>query len=150
MDEALAYFLTWTCYGTCLPGDERCWTERGKGFQLPNDCFRQVARSLLKEPPLALTTAQRKIVEQTIAEHCSIRNWILHAVNCRTNHVHAVVTANNVEPPEVVRQFKDWCTRRLKPSLRNRKHVWTKSGSGRLIFDFEGLEGAVIYTKDGQ
>ncbi len=150
MDDALAYFLTWTCYGTWLPGDERFWTERRKGFQLPNLAIRQVAHNLLNEPPLTLTPSQRRLVEQIIEEHCSFRNWKLHVVNCRTNHVHVVVSATGVEPPEVVRQFKDWCTRRLKPSLENRKHIWTKSGSGRLIFDLKGLEATIIYTKDCQ
>jgi hypothetical protein len=37
----------------------------------------------------------------------------LHAVNCRSNHVHVVVTANR-DPDEVREQFKAWCTRRLK------------------------------------
>jgi hypothetical protein len=28
MDEPLAYFLTWTTYGSWLPGDERGWVEK--------------------------------------------------------------------------------------------------------------------------
>ena len=28
MDEPLAYFLTWTTYGTWLPGDGRGWVEK--------------------------------------------------------------------------------------------------------------------------
>ena len=30
MPEPLAYYLTWTTYGTWLPGDERGWVWRGK------------------------------------------------------------------------------------------------------------------------
>ena len=30
MQPPLAYFLTWTTYGTWLPGDERGWIEAGK------------------------------------------------------------------------------------------------------------------------
>jgi hypothetical protein len=37
---AIAYFSTWTTYGTWLPGDSRCWFERGKGFQTPDRCAR--------------------------------------------------------------------------------------------------------------
>ena len=33
---ALAYFITWTTYGTWLPGDQRCWVLHGKGLQLPD------------------------------------------------------------------------------------------------------------------
>ena len=34
MPEALAYFLTWTTYGTWLPGDERGWVQYRYGMQL--------------------------------------------------------------------------------------------------------------------
>lgn len=35
MPDPLAFFLTWTTYGTWLPGDERGWVAKGKGFQGP-------------------------------------------------------------------------------------------------------------------
>lgn len=68
----------------------------------------------MTEPELTLDTRQRDIVERTIAEQCRIRVWRLHAVNCRTQHVHVVVTAPNRDPEVVMDQFKAWCTRRLK------------------------------------
>ena len=34
-DDPIAYFITWTCYGTYLPGDHRGWTRWHKGDQLP-------------------------------------------------------------------------------------------------------------------
>ena len=30
LGEPLAYFLTWTTYGTWLPGDERGWNRKGE------------------------------------------------------------------------------------------------------------------------
>jgi REP element-mobilizing transposase RayT len=57
---------------------------------------------------------QRQIVEATIADHCRIRNWVLHAVNCRSNHLHVVVSAPGYHSNVVREQFKAWCTRRLK------------------------------------
>ena len=30
-DEPIAYFITWTTYGTWLPGDERGWSRKGDG-----------------------------------------------------------------------------------------------------------------------
>ncbi len=35
MPEALAYFLTWTTYGTWLPGDERGWVQYSMGCSYP-------------------------------------------------------------------------------------------------------------------
>jgi hypothetical protein len=100
------------------------------------------------------------VVEQTIADHCRIRGWHLHVVNCRSNHVHVVVTAP-VSPQKVEEQFKAWCTRRLKELERRRrdgsadrspirKHWWQERGSRRYINDEDGLAQAVIYVRDLQ
>ncbi len=60
-----------------------------------------------------LTDVERELVEATIDAHCRIRGWTLHAVNCRSNHVHVVVTTD-AHPDHVHDQLKAWCTRRLK------------------------------------
>ena len=33
---AIAYFSTWTTYGTWLPGEPRNWYASGRGIQLPD------------------------------------------------------------------------------------------------------------------
>ena len=53
----------------------------------------------MTEPALTLTDEQRRIIkEDTIAAHCRIRGWHLHAVNVRTQHVHVVVNAPGRTP----------------------------------------------------
>ena len=91
MPEVLAYFLTWPTYGTWLPGDQRGWVKRGEGFQLPDSVRELDAQALMTEDACLLDDEQRRLVEGTIADHCRIRGWHLHVVNCRTNHVHVVV-----------------------------------------------------------
>lgn len=113
MPEPLAYFLTWNTYGTWLPGDERGWTLYGHGWQLPDPALKLEAAASMTEDACRLDVEQREEVERQIAETCRIRGWELHAVNCRSNHVHVVVTAT--QNPKIVRnQLKAWCTRRLK------------------------------------
>src|SRR5262249_15237660 len=134
---AIAYFSTWTTYGTWLPGDERNWFKRGHGIQ-PPDRLRELEASLhMTEAAFTLNAAQRRLVEKTIADHCEIRQWLLHAVNCRSNHVHVVVTAvdRSIEVPR--EQFKSWCTRKLKElELTNpREHWWTQRGWDLFIDD---------------
>jgi REP element-mobilizing transposase RayT len=158
MAEPLAYFLTWTTYGTWLPGDARGWVERPGQFRPPNAGLEAAARALLKEEPCVLDGEQRRLVEQVIARHCAIRGWHLHVVNCRTQHVHVVVTAG--APPKVVRdQFKAWCTRHLKalqrarqadPSQAVRVHWWTEGGSTRWLNDEVSLTEAITYVRDCQ
>ena len=101
MPEPLAYFLTWGTYGTWLPGDERGWTKYGKGWQRPAPIRELEAAALMTDDACRLDREQRQLVERTIAEVCRHRGWHLHAVNCRSNHLHVVVTSGRA--PKVVR-----------------------------------------------
>lgn len=157
LPDPLAFFLTWTTYGTWLPGDERGWVKQGAGFQRPDPERKFQAELCMTEEACILAPDQRRVVEETIAEHCRIRGWKLHAVNCRTMHVHVVVTADR--DPEVVRdQFKAWCTRKLKAlqqshssfKQRLRRKWWTERGSERYLNDEESLEAAIHYVLEAQ
>jgi REP element-mobilizing transposase RayT len=154
MPDPIAYFLTWNTYGTWLPGDERGWILKQNGIQLPDPAKEKAAKQKMTEPPLILDKQQRQIVEQTIADHCKIRGWELYAVNCRTEHVHVVVSANR-KPGDMRDQFKAWCTRRLKENdchkkKTSRKKWWAERGSQRYIGDDESLEDAIHYVQDFQ
>lgn len=148
-DEAIAYFITWTTYGTWLPGDQRGWWRKGE-LQSPNELFRKMAAAKMKETGFTLSPDERNSVEETVARHCHVRGWTLHAVNARTNHVHVVVTAPSYAPNRVREQFKAWCTRRLKSIISNRDRFWTEGGSCRWINHDDDLEAAVIYVNDTQ
>jgi len=156
--DPLAYFITWTCYGTWLPGDDRGWTQWRKGEQIPQPFLADWCQKQMSETPLYLDPPQRSIVEKTVAEHCDVRKWCLHAVNCRTNHCHVVTTANTHSGQQVRDQFKAWCKRRLKEleetrsgnEIKPRKQWWTRRGSVRLVFDEESLEAAIRYTLEAQ
>jgi hypothetical protein len=143
---AIAFFSTWTTYGTWLPGDQRGWYQSGRGLQDPNAMRCLEAALLMTEGALILDTEQRGIVEKTIA---------LHAVNCRSNHVHVAVTApgRDIEVPR--EQFKAWCTRKLKEHDRSRtssmrEHWWTERGWDEYIDSEEALGDVVFYVVDGQ
>ena len=150
-DEPIAVFITWTTYGTWLPGDDRGWHRRGEGgIKPPNELMKTSAQSEMKESPFKQTKADRAIVEDTVNRHCDIRGWKLHAVNARSNHVHVVVTASGYKPETVRDQFKAWCTRNLKPIYSDRERFWTEGGSCRRINSEEDLVAAIKYTLDVQ
>lgn len=156
MEEPLAYFMTWTTYGSWLPGDERGWVDKPGEFRPPDAERDSAARQRMTEPALMLDVEQRRIVEDTIAEQCRIRGWQLHAVDARTQHVHVVVSAPGRTPDDVMDQFKAWCTRRLKErerALRSktvRQNWWTQRGSKRWLNDTDSLESAVRYVVEEQ
>src|SRR5262249_54952481 len=142
-DEPIGYFLTWTTYGTWLPGDERGGVD-GKTHEMhfTGDLQREAAaRAIMAEAPISLDREQRGIVEQTIRKHCEIRGWVLHIGRARTNHVHVVLTANRT-PDVVMEQFKAWATRHLKPTCPGRLRWWTEKGSKRKLWNDDDLAAA--------
>jgi REP element-mobilizing transposase RayT len=150
-NEPIAYFITWTTYGTWLPGDKRGWHSWGEDeAHTPNELVTEMAVLDMKETEFTLSPDEREMVVQTISRHCQIRTWALHAVNARSNHVHVVVTASGYDPKTVRDQFKSWCTRNLKPCNQGRKRYWTEGGSCRWINQEEDLESAIVYVNDYQ
>ena len=156
LPEPLAYFLTWPTYGTWLPGDERGWVRRQHGHQLPDPPRKLEAIARMTEDACRLGAEERCVVEQTVRDHCLIRRWTLHAVNCRSNHLHIVVTADR-HPDEVREQFKAWTVRKLKelqgqsmPAASIREKWWAERGSRRYLNDENSLEAAILYVRDAQ
>jgi hypothetical protein len=161
MADPLAYFLTWSTYGTWLPGDERGWIEYQSGWQLPDPLRKLEAAARMTENACRLDLAQREVVQDQVAETCQVRCRPLHAVNCRSNHVHVVLSAD--QAPKIVRnQLKAWCTRRLKElavkrdeaskctAATIRENWWAARGSQRFINDEDSLEAVILYVRDGQ
>ena len=149
--EPIAFFITWTTYGTWLPGDDRGWNRKGEFEHRPPDpLFNEAAAVKLKETPFLLKPNDRQIVEITIGKHCEIRAWELHIVNVRSNHVHVVVTAPDYQPETVAAQFKAWSTRKLKPNHPDRKRFWTQGASCRWINQAGDLDIAIEYASEAQ
>ena len=57
-DEPIAYFITWTTYGTWLPGDERGSWHRGQ-YQSTNKLFHEMAAAEMKERIAALVAGSK-------------------------------------------------------------------------------------------
>jgi len=157
--SVIAYHLTWTTYGTWLPGDARGWVKWGEVGVKPADPERERdARERMVESAVAFTEDQRTVVEQTIRDHCQIRGWLLHAVNVRSNHIHVVVTADR-DPADVMNQFKAWCSRKLSDAAglvgsvakkAGRRHWFTEGGNKELIDTEEYLANAITYVLERQ
>lgn len=110
----------------------------------------------MAETPVLLTLEQRSIINEVIAKHCEIRDWHLHAVNCRSNHCHTVITANGYSGDQVRDQLKSWGRRRLTEHQGSvapndmRENWWSRKGSVRYLFDEESLEAAIRYTLEAK
>ena len=149
MRAPFGYFLTWTTYGTWLPGDGRGWVgKHDTGHQPPDPERQSVARGLMKESPVYLEPAARRAAEAGIREVCLRYGWTLHAVQVQRSHAHAVVSAGDVPPGRVLGVLKAAASKRLNlmdPSL-HREHWWSKDGSKRYLNDENSLAAAITYT----
>jgi REP element-mobilizing transposase RayT len=152
----LGYFLTWTTHGTWLYGDERYSVDDehkiyGSPFVSPNAARNAYHAARLSRPPVVLNHVARQVVTQAIHDHCAVRDWLLHTINVRSNHVHVVVSCA-VSPRLAMDQLKGWGTRRLREAglFGPTDPVWTVKGSKRYLWDEAALRNAILYVAEGQ
>ncbi|HEY7153829.1 MAG TPA: transposase, partial [Gemmataceae bacterium] len=161
------WLLTWTTYGTWLPGDARGFVSDvrdgpgpevrhnipGTPYDADDDRVRQRALGLLVGQPVWLTAEQARIVAEQFLETARFRRWLLLACAVMANHVHLVVgVAGDPDPAKLLHDFKSYATRALKAA----GHVsvggrwWTESGSRRKLPDECAVHAAVEYVRRQQ
>lgn len=152
-DFPLGYLITLRCYGTWLHGDNRSSVDRhghniyGTPRLAPNPGLERSRRRLLKHKPVLLSHEQRAVIENAIREVCRNRNYLLLAVNARTNHVHAVVSAQ-LKPEPIVGAFKSYATRRLREAGLIGMDVspWVRGKSAKRLWRPRNLSRAINYV----
>jgi hypothetical protein len=150
--DPLAYFVTWTVYGSHLQGDERGWRRRRKGNQIPQPRLDQWRRDRLKYEVLLLSIEHRKIIAIECRRHCSRRGWHLWEVNARSTHIHVVVTADGCSGKTVRDQLKANGTRGLREQWSQfcNLNVWTVGGDWECINGDEDLDLVCQYVREAQ
>jgi REP element-mobilizing transposase RayT len=153
----LAYLITIRTFGTWLHGDERNSVDRhgrniyGTPDIAPNQKLEKLMRSELKQPPIIFDNHQRYTVEVAIRELCENRTYLLRAINVRTNHVHAVVTAQ-AKPERIADAFKAFATKKLREEdlFSSDLKVWSRGRSRRYLWKPRHVELAIDYVLYGQ
>jgi REP element-mobilizing transposase RayT len=152
----LAYFITFTTYGTWLHGRAPGSVDRehnvpGTPHLPPEEQKERKMRTAMRQDPYVLDELRRQIVLQTIREVAAHRKWKLWAAHVRTNHVHVVLTAE-CKPEKVMADLKAWCSRRLREACdeSSDRDRWTQHGSTRYLNDEESFHAAVKYVINDQ
>jgi hypothetical protein len=88
MQEPVAYFLTFTTYGTWLHGREpgsvdRAHNQFGTPVSPPDPQREAARRRRMRQPEYTLNQPQRQVVLRTILEVARHRGWTLYAVHVR-------------------------------------------------------------------
>ena len=158
--DPLAFLLTFTTYGTWLHGSVKGSVDAqhnryGDDFIEEDAEWERQEFSKLKCPPVYLSEQQRTIIESAMREACEFRQWFLHEINVRTNHVHVVVTADE-NPKKIIEKLKTRATMAIRHQnchqSRNRKvaepPLWTRGGSGRYLWNEEAVQAACKYVRE--
>jgi REP element-mobilizing transposase RayT len=156
-DNPLAYLITFRCHGTWLHGDERGSIDRFHNrFEAPyidpNKRWHRHNMQILGGEPVTLDASQRKSIDAALRETCIIRRWHLHAVNVRTNHVHAVVSIGLIKPERALIAFKANATRQMRQDdcWRYDYSPWAEKGSTRYLWNERRVARAIDYVLYGQ
>jgi REP element-mobilizing transposase RayT len=155
-NEPLAYFITFTCYGTWLHGDARGSVDAQHNaldtpFLAPDQALLKDRRQALKDTPYYLNSPRRRIVVDAIREIARRKGWDLLAVHARTNHVHIVVRAPGVVE-RVMNDFKTAASRRLNKAFPEEadRPRWTRHGSTIYLWSEEAVAEKVDYALNRQ
>ncbi|HKP69211.1 MAG TPA: transposase [Pyrinomonadaceae bacterium] len=156
-DTPLAFFISFRCYGTWLHGDDRGSVDRHHNDygapRIPrNDTWKRIEGGLTKHPPVRLDGARRKAVKDAIRETCEKRNWYLWAMNVRTNHGHAVITAAGRNPDLVLNALKANATRKMRECgcWPHEYSPWAEKGSKRRLWNEQSIARAIDYVNNRQ
>jgi REP element-mobilizing transposase RayT len=159
------WLLTWTTYGTWLPGDDRGFVSEvndGAGGRVihnlpgtPYDAgwehLEHDSRSRLKCPPIFLDECQSPEILRQLQETAAYRGWQLIAVAIMRNHIHVEIgVPGDPNPEHILRDVKSYASRSL-----NRRYGrpasgtwWTESGSKRKLKDEAAILGGAAYVRD--
>ena len=156
-DIPIAYLITFRSYGTWLHGDERGSIDRFHNAYkspriTPNQKWHRYNTQNLKREIVLLNAGQRTSIENAIRETCEKRNWILEAINVRTNHVHCVVKIGTKSPDSALNAFKANATRQMREDGRWQKaeSPWADKGSKRRLWNERSVGLAIDYVINGQ
>ena len=159
------WLLTWTTYGTWLPGDSRGFVSNirispGPEIRLnipgtptapPMPELREHVELSLSAPPVILIRQHADELLSQFHETAGFRNWLLIGVAIMSSHVHVVVgVMGDPDPEAVLRDFKAYGSRRLNRRWGKPKSEtwWTESGSKRRLKTDDSVLRAMRYVRD--
>ena len=158
------WLLTWTTYGTWLPGDRRGFVSGVKqpdGTRLEQNqpgtpyaanlpALHTYASGLMKGEPVWLTPQQTGILLDQFRETARVRGYNLLGLAIMANHVHLVVeVAEGTRAALLLRDFKGYGSRALnRDGNTQQKHWWTVSGSVRMLPVENAVMHAVKYVRN--
>ena len=158
---APCWLLTWTTYGTWLPGEERGFVSRarrmddghtirnilGTPYDADQKDIEASARERMKGRPVALGSDHAGIVDSAFLETAETHGVRLIAYSVMSDHTHLLCQSDRTGS-ELMQVFKGVSSRRLgqRFALGGSPRWWTKSGSKRFIRKGDDPQAAIDYV----
>jgi Transposase IS200 like len=151
----MRYFITFTCYGSHIHGQEPDSIDTRHNLPgsrtLDTDQKRAKLESeAMTQTPYMLDEPAGAVVLTAIKEVCAHRHWTLLAAHVRTSHVHVIVEAD-ARPERAMNDFKSYASRalnKLEPDKERKR--WTRHGSTRWLWKDQDVREAIRYVIDEQ
>jgi REP element-mobilizing transposase RayT len=161
-DRAFALFLTWTTYGTWLPGDERGYVSNtlqadgsyrrkqnrvGTEYDRDSALTRSQAQQLQRGETVWLTADQARIAASALIEASASRGWRIVRSAVMSNHVHVLICDCPDDAAAVLRILKGRTQAALSSAAGGARRWWTRSGSQRYLHDAEAVSSVSRYIE---
>ena len=151
-----AYFITFSTYGSRLPGDARGSIDKransyGEPMFPPSRGLVGSFRLAMRWPPYRMGDPERVVVANAIVAAFRKGDQSLLALNVRTNHVHLVCEPSG--PPEAaMNAAKAVATGALRRAslVDAERKVWSRHGSTRYLFEELDVTSAANYVVELQ
>lgn len=163
VDELFALHITWTTYGSRLPGDERGYVSNtfipGEGYRrkqnspgtpcdADDSATRDRARKLQEWATVLLTKTEAIVVAQSLVETAKRYGWQIPRAAIMANHIHVVIMDCPADGPKVRRVLKGNTQAKLSTHHGSPRVWWTDSGSDRYKNGQEAIDTAIQYVAD--
>ena len=146
MSGISGYMVTWTTYGSWLPGDKRGYVEDGQ--ILPGDT--QILKRNMnrqKLPTVLLNPREKEIVRQVVLGQAQKIGQEIQALAVCTNHVHLLARSHSESIKDTVARYKSLTTRVLWQHGRKGR-IWTRGYDKRFCFTEEELIRRTRYIEN--
>ncbi len=143
MSKIVEYMLTWTTYGSWLPGDKRGYVAHGQILPGSKQLSKR-NKDRQKSPTVILNEREREIVRQAILIEAQKISQMLEALIVYLNHVHLLTRPHTESIEEIVSRYKSKTTRALWHNGRQGR-IWTKGYDKRFCFTEEEVAQRIRY-----
>lgn len=158
------WLVTWTTYGTWLPGDPRGFqTWRGREYVPPPQRYanpeeaiyqpepyqelHQRSREVMTELPSTLAPAERKVAAEAMVTECTLLPLVPSVLAVEENHVHLLLRVGSYSLRTAAGRLKAAASRHLHTSGFSRQKIWCQGCHLKSKDDARALRAAFDYVR---